>query len=636
MEATHVMVGSINDSGILQGLNRKGFIPPKCLSELKANSIDAKANSILYSITASHIKIIDDGNGMKKEAIRNMFDMHKENHAGEKTLGVSGVGGKVSTMVLSEQKTVMMYTKSRDGAYYSITIPWDIMFKEGKYSEMIKVQNMSENEIIDFQKERENMKNKDSGVSIWFPYNDRLVTEIEKQFTLPNDDIENQLSIENQLCFIYGGFSIDVKYKHYEKPDETMQMIKYDYFGGENNEYYKGKTHEIIKLYEKKNKYRYIWEKKDNLFEIKNKGKGFSKDPEPITESLSTWKHLGDYSVLVGCRRDEKYFTETTTEMPQSALDIPLEYEKKHFGESKCIVLCKPQLIRNGQIICSFDLPDVKISNRRGNAKAMFQIRHVKCYLLYDPISNLDNKQDLLCGIQENKNQCTCLLEIPFLRLIKDIKHKKEEEIWSYFEGIVERNKIPPAVKSNSYEEPVNDNQEPPNQEPSNQEPSNQEPIHEEPPNQEPIHEKPPNQEPIHPEPPNQEPPNQEPIHPEPTNQEPPNQEPPNQEPPNQEPIHEEPIHEEPSNQEPSNQEPPNQEPIHEEPPNQELQNQELSNEIYAYVETDINSEDKKNLHSIILLLQEKLKSAEEKIKYLEDENNKLRLIYPKTSIKYI
>jgi signal transduction histidine kinase len=152
MENTHVMVGSINDSGILRGLHRKGFTPPKCLSELKANSIDADANNILYSITSSHIKIIDDGKGMKNEAIRNMFDMHKENHAGEKTRGVSGVGGKVSTMVLSEQKTVMMYTKSQDGPYYSITIPWDIMFKEGKYSEMIKVQNMTENEIIDFHK----------------------------------------------------------------------------------------------------------------------------------------------------------------------------------------------------------------------------------------------------------------------------------------------------------------------------------------------------------------------------------------------------------------------------------------------------------------------------------------------------
>ena len=244
MENTHVMVGSINDSGMLQGLRRKGFTPPKCLSELKANSIDAEANNLLYSITSLHIKMIDDGKGMKNEAIRNMFDMHKENHAGEKTRGVSGVGGKVATMVLSEEKTVMMYTKSRDGPYYSITIPWDNMFKEGKYSGMIKMQNMNEKEILDFHKERENMKNKDSGVTICFPYNDKLAMEIEKQFVSPNDDLEN-------LSFIYGGFDIIVNYKHFEK-FELKQMKKYDYFGGENNKYYKGKTLETIKLYEKK------------------------------------------------------------------------------------------------------------------------------------------------------------------------------------------------------------------------------------------------------------------------------------------------------------------------------------------------------------------------------------------------
>jgi hypothetical protein len=447
MENTHGMVGSINDYGMLQGLRRKGFTPPKCLSELKANSIDAEANNLLYNITSSHIKMIDDGKGMKYETISNMFDMHKENHAGEKTRGVSGVGGKVATMILSEEKTVMMYTKSRDGLYYSITIPWDIMFKEGKYTDMIKIGPMNEKEILNFHKERENMKNKDSGVTICLPYNDKLATEIEKQFTSPNDDLEN-------LSFIYGRFDIVVNYKHFEK-FELKQMKKYDYFGGENNEYYKGKTLETIKLYEKKNECRYIWDNKEDLFEIKKWGKGYKKNPELLTESLNGWKHPGDFSVLVGCRSDEKYVNEKTIEMPQCALDVPLEYEKKYFGESKNDNLCKPILVRNGQIICQFDLPDVTISNRRANAKTMFQIRHVKCYLLYDPISNLDNIQDLLCGIQENKNQCACQLDVRFSRLVQYIKHKKAEEIWTYFEEIVKHNKLPQPIS-----QPIIDSEE--------------------------------------------------------------------------------------------------------------------------------------------------------------------------------
>ncbi len=449
------MIGSINDSGFLHGLCRKGFTPPKCLSELIANSIDAEANNVLYNVLQPHIKIIDDGKGMKKEAITNMFDMHKENHAGQKTLGVSGVGGKVSTMILSEKKTVMMYTRSRDGPYYSIKIPWDSMFKECKYTGMIEMQDMTENEIDEFHKEREHMKNPDSGVSYVFQNNDKLVEEIEKQFVSPNDDEDD---IENKISYIYGGgqFGIDIKYKHYEK-EEVKSMNMYDYFGGENNQFYLGKTTEKIKVYEKKNGLRYIWENQNENFEIKKSGKGYSSKPASMTDSLVGWKRVGDYNLLVGCRRDEKYFNEKTTEMPNSADDCPLEYEKIHFGKSKNETLCKPQLVRNGQSICSINLPEMKITNRRANAESMFKIRHVKCYLTYDPISSLDNKQDIICGIQDNKNQCDCRLEVPFLRLITHIKNKKAEEIWDYFVNTVKRNNIPPAVESVSEEVPNED-----------------------------------------------------------------------------------------------------------------------------------------------------------------------------------
>jgi hypothetical protein len=497
MENTSVMIGSINDSGFLHGLCRKGFTPPKCLSELIANSIDAGANNVLYNITQSHIKIIDDGKGMKKDAITNMFDMHKENHAGEKTLGVSGVGGKVSTMILSEKKTVMMYTRSRDGQYISTIIPWDCMFKEGKYTSMVKMQDMTENEIIGFHKERENMINNGSGLTYVFQYNDKLVEEIEKQFVSPDDDEDDD--IENKISYIYGAFNIDIKYQHYEKG--VKQMKKYDYFGGEHNQFYLGKTTEVIQLYEKKNGLRYILETEEGEFEIKKSGKGYKKKPQLVTESLSSWKNIGHYNVLTGTRRDEKYFTETTTEMPPNN-NVPLEYEKIHFGESKNETLCKPQLVRNGQIICSFDLPDLMISSSRGDQKMMFRTRHVKCYLTYDPISNLDNKQDIICGIQDNKTQCDCRLEVPFLRLITHIKNKRADQIWNYFQNVVNNNNKPPVVESVSEEvangglsdEDVSDeevsNEEVSNEEVSNEEISNEEVANEEVSNEEVANEK--------------------------------------------------------------------------------------------------------------------------------------------------
>ena len=43
-------VGEIDESGILHGFFRKGFSFAKSLSEIHANSIDAKANNITYVI----------------------------------------------------------------------------------------------------------------------------------------------------------------------------------------------------------------------------------------------------------------------------------------------------------------------------------------------------------------------------------------------------------------------------------------------------------------------------------------------------------------------------------------------------------------------------------------------------------
>ena len=492
-------------------------------------------------------------------------------------------------MHLSEEKTVIMYTKTRNGPYGKVIVPWDIMFKEGKYSGMINVQNMNEKEIIDFHKERENMKNKDTGVTICFPYNDKLATEIEKQFILSNDEL-----IENQLSFIYGRFNLVVNYKHFES-FEIKQMKKYDYFGGENNQYYTGKTIETIKLYEKKNVYRYIWDNKEDLFEIKKWGKGYKKVPELLTESINGWNHLGDYSVSVGCLRDEKYFTEKTIEMPQSALDVPLEYEKIHFGESKNESLCKPQLVRNDQIICSFDLPDVKISNRRANPKAMLQIRHVKCYLSYNPISNLDNKQDLLCGIQENKNQCACLLELPFSRLIQHIKHIKAEEIWSYFEKTVQNNNKPtpmPNVESDSSDDDSHEEDESSDEEVTNQVDTNEVDT------------------------------NQVDTNEVDTNQVDTNQVDTNQVDTNQVYTNQVDTNQVDTNQVDTNQVDTNDVDTNEVDTNEVDTNED---EIFEDAEADIHSEEKK-LRFTILELKEKLEQAEEKIKYLEKENNRLKL----------
>ena len=90
-------VGSINMLGYLHGLYAKGFTPQKCLGELLANSLDPSvgASNVECRIDGvNHIFITDDGVGMDKTDITNMFDMHRSNHSGDKSMGRSGIGGR--------------------------------------------------------------------------------------------------------------------------------------------------------------------------------------------------------------------------------------------------------------------------------------------------------------------------------------------------------------------------------------------------------------------------------------------------------------------------------------------------------------------------------------------------------------
>ena len=446
---TYANVGGIDERGMLRNLLRKGFSMFLCLSELFANSIDACASTILYSITRESIRMIDDGTGMNMLAITNMWDMNKENHSGQKTLGVSGVGGKAAMAILSNQQPVIMYTRNLGGQYYAVIIPWDVMYSQGKYVEMIIIRDMTPCEIVNFHKERENMKNKDSGTTICFTYNDELKTEIENQFVHPTlDDID----VEYQLSYIYGGFGCNVYYMHYELSN-PIQLINFNYFGAENNAFYKGKTISEIHVYEnKEGKLRYILPTDDGYLEFKPFVNGKRCKTEPTTsptEPSFGWTYIGCLEVTVGCRIDDLYFNETSTTNPTEHTneignnnDIPLRYEQNYFGNGKngnCLYL--NQLARNGQVICGFDFIEIKNTNRRANAEQMFKIRHMHCRVSFNPDSNQDNKLDILCGITENKNVCSGPSHSNLLRLIRYIKDRKSTEVLSYFKTVSERNK---------------------------------------------------------------------------------------------------------------------------------------------------------------------------------------------------
>ena len=80
--------GSINEKGFIANIDKKGFSFPKCVSELYSNSIDANCNNITTIVEKDMILFIDNGNGMTKDNLKNMFDMYRNNHPNEATMGI--------------------------------------------------------------------------------------------------------------------------------------------------------------------------------------------------------------------------------------------------------------------------------------------------------------------------------------------------------------------------------------------------------------------------------------------------------------------------------------------------------------------------------------------------------------------
>ena len=110
--------------------------------------------------------------------ISNMFSMHRENHSTDKSSGISGVGGKIALMILSNKTLVEVF--SFDGNnYIKAIVPWDIMFKEGKYTNMITIKSMDTEEIIWFKTKLNN-----TGTIIKFNTNETTLNTIEYNFKI--------------------------------------------------------------------------------------------------------------------------------------------------------------------------------------------------------------------------------------------------------------------------------------------------------------------------------------------------------------------------------------------------------------------------------------------------------------------
>jgi len=465
-----IKVGEINESGFLQNLFRKGFSFAKSLSEIHANSVDAKSTNITYVIDKK-IRIIDNGCGMDRKELKNAFSMYNSNHSTEKSIGVSGIGYKAALVILSAKTDTMTITRKPDCEYLTLCAPWKEIFEIGKYSNMIGIRSSTEEEIAVFNKEREKTGNL-FGTTTIFEYNEILSRTIQIQFEKPKRQSKKELTKkkrvvqdeeyetideiivpEDRFSVIFGRFPQKVllinKNKRCGIP--AIELSKYDYFCENETEYYESVMREKIIFMKKRldlkagederDRYLFIWESScdGKQYLIKKKGTGWMKSVEELVSGTPDYEEFGEAQFICGQRKYKEYFDEDDPKIPGSASDEWIHpYDKENIGIRHNDFLGNMQIYRNNQMLGIVVLPGNKISSARASPESLHKILLTHCALEYNPISRNDNLQDLIIGIQECKTQFNSS-DIPknLLNLLAFMRDEKANEIWNYFEELV-------------------------------------------------------------------------------------------------------------------------------------------------------------------------------------------------------
>ena len=248
-----IATGSRDEQGFINNLDRNGMTRNKGMSELIANSSDARSAVFIIKIGSPYIKCIDVGTGATERKIHDMFAASHQNHAADKSMGVSGEGGLISGYILSKTdnetpRPVYYVTKHADDTYYHITAPWDRIKSENKYDGKIEVKcdGFMKDTIDKFLEERKEYGN--TGMTVMIPYSDSLKRIIESQFYNRED-----IPYEERWSIIFGKSPIDI---YLDKGDNSpiAKLLKYDYMCGNDIDYYTGRKKETyIKVIKKAN-----------------------------------------------------------------------------------------------------------------------------------------------------------------------------------------------------------------------------------------------------------------------------------------------------------------------------------------------------------------------------------------------
>ena len=399
-------IGEINQLGWVHDLLNRGFTFFQCKSEIEHNSIDAKCSTIHYLVNNSNIYVIDDGEGMTKENCIDMFSAHKENHATDESIGRSGIGAKAGTCILSNTHIVEVLTKHESSdEYYKITVPWDKIFKSGRYEGNINLEEMNENEINLFRDFLHKIdKSKKTGTIIKFPNTNEFYGELIKQFKHTKDII----NLKERSDIVFGKYEgLKIIFESHLEP-EKIYSKKFDIVGP----YYNPNEHYIYNTYPckiyKNNVYTVTIGDRE-LYFAKHGENGRLKQ-KPTMFQHTHQKPIEEFLINVSIRRSKELYDPMNVKYPGAGTFLT-DYEKDFIeNDGKLIAsikpeLCKPFIYRNGSPIGQLNLDTIKYSSARGNWESAIQNYFTRGEIMYTTMSSQGNTLDKVFNIQSNKCQ---------------------------------------------------------------------------------------------------------------------------------------------------------------------------------------------------------------------------------------
>jgi hypothetical protein len=437
-----ISAGSINERGFINSLDRQGFTLVKSGCELIANLIDAFATTGIFTNKyGKTIELADDGIGMDLQGLKNMVDIFRENHANDKSMGVSGMGGSAASFRLSKYnntkpRPIVIFTKHEKDKYLKALVPWDKIFTEGKFSGQVQIIQMDSNEIDTFVSFRKKHGLNLTGTTFEFPYSEEFNELLDEQFT----KVQNPNNLKDSWGVVFGKTKTSILYYKSEHA-EPIELHKYNYFGTSDYNFYNGKFETAIYHFIDNQKSRFVAEDPDfpgKFLEIVKAGNGLTTEPKHVKIDPRILQNADIINLTCGMTIDPRIFDE---ENPKelTASYIVNNYDSEFMtNESDNHQFCaQVSIYRNNQRITGFILDGFALGSARANGESLAKIIYHRAILEYGVVSTQNNILDFIHGIQQNKNQNQNDFPKNYERLVKYLKNWHFKEIKDYFNSLL-------------------------------------------------------------------------------------------------------------------------------------------------------------------------------------------------------